>query len=140
MDSRSIPEIVFDQSIGDIFALRIAGNIVNKEILASMEYGTKYAGAKLIVIMGHTQCGAVEAVHKGVRGGSLSPIIDIIRVAQEQKPESSIDNLALRNVDNMVQRVVEESAVIREMVANKEVVLVGALYDLESGVVKFSSI
>ncbi len=146
MDSRSIPEIVFDQSVGDIFTLRVAGNIVNKAMLGSIEYGTKYAGAKLIVVMGHTQCGAVEAACKGIREGNLPSIIDVItpavtKIASYEKKDCSnttfVTQIARQNVHNMMQMITKESPVIAQLVANKKVAIVGAMHDLASGVVTF---
>jgi carbonic anhydrase len=148
MDSRSIPELVFDQSIADILTLRVAGNVVNKDMLASMEYATKYLGAKLIVIMGHTHCGALKAACKDVQGGNLSYVLDAIQPAvngiehtskQERVCDdaSVITDIALQNVVNMMQLVVQESTIIRDMIARKEIAIVGALHDLESGIVSF---
>jgi len=146
MDSRSIPEIIFDLSVGDIFTLRVAGNIVNKEMVGSIEYATKYAGAKLIVVMGHMQCGAVEAACKGIKDGNLSYIIDAItpavndiasQSAKDCDDTSFVTKIAWQNVRNMIQLILQESPVIAEMVARKEIAIVGAMHDLALGVVNF---
>ncbi len=148
MDSRSIPAIIFDQSIADIFTLSVAGNVVNNDMLASMEYATKYVGVKLIVIMGHTHCGAIVSACTGVQGGNLSYVLDAIQpavkaVVDKSKREQACDdtavitNIALQNVENMMQLVMQGSPIIRDMIARKEIALVGALHDLESGIVSF---
>jgi carbonic anhydrase len=148
MDSRSIPEIVFDQSIADIFTLRVAGNVVNKDMLASMEYATKHVGTRLIVIMGHTHCGAIKAACKDVQGGNLAYVLDAIQPAVKAKKYKSkqyslcddtsvITEIASQNVANMMQVVLQESTIIRDMIARKEIAMVGAIHDLESGIVTF---
>lgn len=149
MDSRSIPEIVFDQSVGDIFTLRIAGNVVNDEMIASLEYATKHSGSKLIVIMGHTQCGAIQAACKEVTVGYLQALVHAIEPAvamvKEQSPEQELDcddattinNIAWQNVRNMRARVIQKSATIRELLSQGKIKIVGALHNLETGVVTF---
>jgi carbonic anhydrase len=149
MDSRSIPEIVFDQTVADVFTLRVAGNVVNDDMLASLEYATKYSGAKVIVIMGHTQCGAIKAACAGQMTGNLKSLDQTIELAiatiQEQMPNEPLDctnavivkNIAIQNVRNMIMRVIERSDVIRELIAQGSIKMVGALHDLESGVVTF---
>ena len=147
MDSRSAPEIIFDQSIGDIFTLRVAGNIVNDAMLASLEYATKHSGSKLIVIMGHTQCGAIEAVCKGGLSGNLKTLAHAIEPAvmligkQHKQLNCSDDNItreiAMQNVRNMVAHVIKGSEVIRTLLAQKKIKIVGALHNLKTGVVTF---
>lgn len=149
MDSRSIPELIFDQTIGDIFILRVAGNVVNKEILASLEYATKYSGSKLIVIMGHTQCGAVKAVCAGGLSGNLESLVHAIepaiatirkKIHHEQlncTDSEIVKNIAMQNVRNMIKHVLNGSSVVRELITQRTIEIVGALYDLESGVVTF---
>lgn len=149
MDSRSIPEIVFDQTIADIFTLRVAGNVVDTDILASLEYATKHVGSKVIVIMGHTQCGAVEAACKGGATGNLvslihqiNPAVEIVKKSSPDKKldcadESTITQIAMQNVLNMVAKVEKESPVIRELIVQGKVKIVGALHNLKTGVVTF---
>lgn len=149
MDSRSVPEMVFDQSIADIFTLRIAGNIVSDEVLASMEYGTKHAGAKLIVVMGHTQCGAVKAACQAVDKEGLKPLIDTIEPAvamvKKQKNINDIDcndaatteAITIQNVRNMKVRVLEGNPVVKQLIANGDIKIVGALHNIATGVVAF---
>lgn len=147
MDSRSAPEIIFDQSIGDIFTLRVAGNVVNAEMLASLEYATKHSGSKLIVIMGHTQCGAIEAVCKGGLEGNLKTLTNAIDpavklIAKQHKQLDCGDDaitreIAMQNVRNMIARVTKGSSVICELLAQKKIKIVGALHDLKTGIVTF---
>lgn len=149
MDSRSVPEIIFDQSIADIFTLRVAGNVINDEMLASFEYATKHAGSKLIVIMGHTQCGAIQAVCKGGLKGNLESLARAIEPAVEmikkEIPDMEFDcgdtaitsDIALQNVRNMKAKVIHRSKVIRKLLSSGEIKIVGALHDLETGVVTF---
>ncbi len=149
MDSRSVPEIIFDQSIGDIFTLRIAGNVINDEILASFEYATKHAGAKLIVVMGHTQCGAIEAVCKGGLKGSLKSLAHAIDPAKKMIRKEAdngpldcsnteiITDIAMQNVRNMKSRVIQESTVIQKLISKGKIKIVSALHDLKTGIVTF---
>jgi carbonic anhydrase len=149
MDSRSIPELVFDQSIADIFTLRVAGNIVNDAMIDSLEYATKHSGAKLIVIMGHTQCGAIKAVCDNVSNEYLEALIHAIEPAvtmiKVQSPNKQLDcsddavikEIALQNVRNMKELVIKKSPVIRTLLAQGSIKMVGALHNLESGVVTF---
>lgn len=149
MDSRSIPEIVFDQTIADIFTLRVAGNVVNDDMLASLEYATKHSGAKVIVIMGHTQCGAIKAACAREMVGNLKYLDHTIElaIATVQKQSSNkrldcsdstvINEIAMQNVRNMMRRVMKGSPVIKELISQGSVKMVGALHDLETGVVTF---
>ena len=149
MDSRSVPEIIFDQSIADIFTLRVAGNVINDEMLASFEYATKHAGAKLIVIMGHTQCGAIQAVCEGGLSGNLEslahaiePAVDMIKKQTSDEPidcrnTNTTTIIAMQNVRNMKSRIVDESKVIKKLISEGEIKIVGALHNLETGVVTF---
>jgi len=149
MDSRSIPELVFDQSIADIFTLRVAGNVVNDDMVASIEYATKIVGAKLIVIMGHTKCGAIKAACSGGATGNIKALVANIKPAVAEVKEQSADTqldcaddatikkIAIQNVRNMKARLTKDSAVVRELIANGSVKLVGALHDLDTGVVTF---
>lgn len=152
MDSRSIPELIFDQTIADIFTLRVAGNIINDDMLASLEYATKHSGSKLIVIMGHTQCGAIHAACAGAKmsgkleclAAAIKPAIDVVKEHQQHAlncdNEDTMRAIALQNVRNMILRVIEGSEIIRELVANGSVKIVGALHDLKTGVVTFEQI
>jgi len=149
MDSRSVPELIFDQSIADIFTLRVAGNVINDEMLASFEFATKHAGSKLVVIMGHTQCGAIQAVCEGGLSGNLESLANAIEPAiemvKQQTPDNQLDcsdndtitNIAMQNVRNMKQQVIQKSKVIQTLLKNGDVKIVGALHDLATGIVSF---
>ncbi|TVQ64504.1 MAG: carbonic anhydrase [Phycisphaerales bacterium] len=147
IDSRTAPETVFDQGIGDVFSPRIAGNYANADILGSMEFATKVAGARLIVVLGHTECGAVKGACDDVRLGNLTTVIEAIRPAVE-----SVDNVrGERNSGNKqfvlaateanVRRTVTEiranSEILRELERTGAIKVVGAMYDIGSGDVVF---
>ncbi len=149
MDSRSVPEIIFDQEIADIFTLRVAGNITNDDMIESLEYATKYAGSKLIVIMGHTYCNAIRVVCEGNLSGnfqSLAHAIDpAVETIKKQNPGKQLDcnddnttkDIAMQNVRNMISRVIKGSDIIQTLLTKGTIKIVGALHDLESGVVTF---
>ncbi|MBS1970754.1 MAG: hypothetical protein JSU04_10620 [Bdellovibrionales bacterium] len=147
LDSRVPPEIVFDQGIGEIFVARVAGNIENDDILGSMEFGTAVTGAKLIVVMGHTKCGAVKGACQNVKLGFLTGVLDKIQpaVAQVKKsnpkfnPESydDIDHVSEANVRMTVENIRKKSKIIRDLEAQNKILIVGAMYDISSGKVNF---
>ncbi len=147
LDSRTQPEYVFDQGIGDIFVARVAGNFVNDDILGSLEFATKLAGAKLIVVLGHTECGAVMGACDGVQLGLLTATLANINPAvkavqgdytprNSQNPEF-VQAVAEMNVQLTLQKLRDRSVVLREMIDQGEVGLVGAMYDVSSGKVTF---
>lgn len=141
IDSRVPAEIVFDQGIGDIFSARVAGNIVNEDILGSIEYACKVAGSKIVVVMGHTKCGAVTAACQHVELGNITALLSKIKPAVEAiKPtetQESIEEVSVKNVQNSIETIKEKSAILREMEANNEIEIVGAIYSVESGKVEF---
>jgi len=147
MDSRSAPEIIFDQGIGDIFTIRVAGNVINSDILGSMEFGTQVAGAKLIVVLGHTRCGAVQAACQGDQLGHLSGLLQkiqpaVTRTETHLKTTSCsdpklVDAIAEQNVMNIVQQIPQESPIIANLLKNKKINIVGAMYDISTGEVTF---
>lgn len=147
LDSRIPPEIVFDQGIGDLFVARVAGNFVNDDILGSLEFATKLAGAKLIVVMGHTECGAVKGACDGAQLGLLTATLANINpavkgVKGEFTPRSSknkkfVHAVSELNVHLTMQKLRERSVVLREMLDKGEVVMVGAMYDVSTGKVVF---
>lgn len=149
IDSRVSSEIIFDQGIGDIFSIRIAGNFVNKDILGSMEFACKLAGTPLIVVLGHTSCGAVKGACDHAQLGNLTGMLDKIMPAVDAVTEPAdaqvrnsknidfVNNVAEKNVGLNIQRILSESPVIAEMVENKEVEIVGAMYDIKTGAVSF---
>lgn len=145
MDSRGPVEIILDQGIGDIFSLRVAGNVLNEDIVGSMEYGTKVIGAKMIVVMGHTQCGAVEASCKSVKLGNLTGLLNQIKPAVETVAGSKkinctpevVDRIARQNVIDMITNLRHRSKIIDELAANKSIAIVGAMQNLRTGKVSF---
>jgi len=146
IDSRVPPELVFDQGVGDIFTARVAGNFVNTDILGSMEFATAVAGSKLIVVLGHTECGAVKGACDRVEMGNLTHTLGNLApalYAVETEGERSSQNedfvhaVTEENVRLNVQNILERSQVIRDQVENGEVKVIGALHDVSTGTVTF---
>ena len=148
MDSRSIPDIIFDQSIGNIFVARVAGNLISPNILGSVEYATKYAGSKLVVIMGHTQCGAVTAACENVEASkNLTALVRQIRpavVSVEKRDHETncadpnlINAIAKQNVINQIAKLRANSSVLNDLLAQKKIKAVGAMHDLRTGKLTF---
>ena len=144
IDSRVPAELVFDQGIGDIFSVRIAGNVVNEDILGSMEFACKLAGSKIVVVMGHTRCGAVNGACQHVEMGNLTPLLKKIEPAVKKiQPEGNIteradiEKVTVENVKIAIDEIREKSAVLSEMEKNGDIEIVGALYSVESGEVEF---
>jgi len=147
IDSRVPPEIIFDAGIGDIFSARVAGNFVNDDILGSMEFACKVAGSKLIVVLGHTHCGAVKGACDNVELGLLTGMLANLRPAVEATTEPSaaaertsanaafVRAVTLRNVALTTRAIRERSQVLRELEESGAIQIVGALYDVESGAV-----
>jgi len=147
IDSRTSAELIFDQGLGDVFSVRIAGNIVNEDILGSMEFGCKVAGAKIIVVLGHTKCGAIKGACDNVELGNLTGLIAKIKPAVDQEMTTKemrnssnaafVENVAELNVALSVKNILLKSAIISEMVKNDEIGIVGGLHDISTGEVKF---
>ena len=146
IDSRVPAEVVFDQGIGDIFSARVAGNVVNDDILGSMEFACKLAGSKLIVVLGHSSCGAVGGACKGVKLGNLSgllekiqPSVDLVNTTTPLNQSDFIQQVAEANVARVVQEIRAKSPVLKELFAQGDVGIVGAMYSVETGKVTFQS-
>ena len=149
IDSRVSAELVFDQGLGDIFSIRIAGNFSNVDILGSMEFGCKLAGTKLVVVLGHTSCGAIKGACDHARLGNLTALINKIEPAvdavTEPKDESQrnsqnlefVDKVAEKNVLLTINNIRQHSPVLAEMEDNGEIKIVGAMYDISTGEVVF---
>ena len=147
IDSRTSAELIFDQGLGDVFSVRIAGNIVNEDILGSMEFGCKVAGAKIIVVLGHTKCGAVKGACDNVALGNLTGLIAKIKPAVEQESVTSenrnssnsvfVENVAELNVSLSVKNILLKSPIIADMVKNGDIGIVGGIHDIATGEVKF---
>ena len=149
IDSRVSSELIFDQGLGDIFSIRIAGNFVNDDILGSMEFACKLAGTRLIVVLGHTGCGAVKGACDDAKLGNLTTLLGKIKpaVIAVSSPEDVslrnssnsvfVDNVAIKNVELTIDRILNESDVLSEMKRNGEIQIVGAMYDVKTGIVNF---
>ncbi len=147
IDSRTSAELIFDQGLGDIFSVRIAGNIVNTDILGSMEFACKVAGSKLIVVLGHTKCGAVKGACDHVEMGNLTELLSKIQPAVYQEKETKkdrtsanytfVENVAEINVKRSVKSIIERSYILEQMVENGTIGVVGAMYNIETGNVEF---
>jgi carbonic anhydrase len=144
IDSRTSAELIFDQGLGDIFSIRIAGNVLNDDIVGSMEFACKVAGSKLIVVLGHSGCGAVKGACDGVELGKLTGLLRKIRPAVELTKKGGglsgaelIQQVAEKNVELVVREVRESSQVLDEMIAEGQVGIVGAMYSVQSGTIQF---
>ena len=147
IDSRTSAELIFDQGLGDVFSVRIAGNIVNTDILGSMEFACKVAGSKLIVVLGHTKCGAVKGACDHVEMGNLTELLSKIQPAVYQEKTTSenrnssnstfVENVAEINVKRNVKNIIERSFVLEQMIENGEIGIVGAMHNIETGEVSF---
>jgi len=147
IDSRTPAEIIFDKGIGDVFNARIAGNFVNTDILGSMEFATKVSGAKLILIMGHTNCGAIKSAVDNVQLGNITALLSNIKPAVESvtgvpgdrtsKNAKFVEAVAKQNVLLAKKNITDKSPIIKEMVTAAQVMIVGCMYDLETGAVTF---
>lgn len=147
IDSRTSAELIFDQGLGDIFSIRIAGNVVNDDILGSMEFACKIAGSKLIVVLGHTKCGAITGACDNVQMGNLSTLLNKIqpsvyferttRENRNAKNPEFVEKVARIQVKRSVESIVEQSIILREMIEKNEIGLIGAIYDVETGQVEF---
>lgn len=144
IDSRVPAELVFDQGIGDIFSVRVAGNIINEDVLGSMEYGCKVAGSKIVVVMGHSKCGAVTAACNNVELGNITPLlkkikpaVDFVRSEKKEMTDKDIEDVSVQNVHLSIDRIRKESAILSEMEKNGEIEIVGASYNVSTAEVEF---
>ena len=147
-DSRTTVELIFDQNLGDIFSVRLAGNIASIKAIGSLEFSCKYLGSKLVVVMGHSNCGAIKAACDHYKGGNIGEIIELIdpAVALEKtitdKRDSSndafVERVCFHNVEVQMERILKRSPFLTDMIEKKEIGLVGAVYNLASGEVEFN--
>lgn len=147
IDSRTSAELIFDQGLGDVFSIRLAGNVVTEDVLGSMEFACKLAGAKLVVVLGHSKCGAITGACDGVRLGNLTSLLDLVRPAVELertvtdgrdgRNAAFVAKVTRLHVERGVEAVIAGSPVLREMIERGEIGLIGALYDIETGRVAF---
>ncbi len=149
IDSRTSTELIFDQGLGDIFSVRIAGNVLNEDILGSMEFACKLAGAKMIVVLGHTQCGAIKGACDHKEMGHLTSLLNKIKPAVDSEKtvktnrDSSnsefVEKVSEINVQLTVNAIVNRSPILSEMIKNGEVGIVGGIYDVSTGAVEFKN-
>lgn len=147
IDSRTSAELIFDQGLGDIFSVRIAGNIINEDILGSMEFGCKVAGSKIIVVLGHTKCGAVKGACDHVEMGNLTALLTKIRPAVDDETQTKenrnsgnpdfVENVSVINVKRTVKSIMERSPILKEMIEKGEIGIVGGTHDITTGEVDF---
>ncbi|MGK9120025.1 carbonic anhydrase family protein [Olivibacter jilunii] len=147
IDSRTSAELIFDQGLGDVFSIRVAGNVVNEDVLGSMEFGCKVAGAKIIVVLGHTKCGAIKGACDHVEMGNLTALLSKIRPAVDEeltikenrssKNSEFVERVSAINVNRSVKSVIERSPILKEMIESGEIGIVGGIHDITTGVVTF---
>ena len=147
IDSRTSAELIFDQGLGDIFSVRIAGNIINEDILGSMEFGCKVAGSKIIVVLGHTKCGAVKGACDHVEMGNLTalltkihPAVDDENTVTENRNSGNaefVEKVSTINVKRTVRAIMERSPILKEMIEAGQIGIVGGTHDIATGEVIF---
>ncbi|MBC7874168.1 MAG: carbonic anhydrase [Ferruginibacter sp.] len=143
MDSRTSSELIFDQGLGDIFSIRVAGNIVNDDILASIEYAVKYVGSKVLMVLGHTECGAIKSAKQRVEDGHITALLSRIQPAISKallKAETNHlfdDNVAYANVENSLEEIITRSEIIRQLFEKGDIGIVGGVYSIDNGQVDF---
>ncbi|MCK5087798.1 MAG: hypothetical protein KAQ90_09770 [Melioribacteraceae bacterium] len=150
IDSRIPTDIIFDKKIGDLFNVRIAGNIVNEDILGSMEFACKLSGAKLILVLGHTECGAVKGACENAQLGNLTGLLKKLEpalnsvstspdVERSSKNKDFVNDVALKNIELTIEQIKQQSPVLNEMLQKNEIDIAGAMYKVETGEVEFLS-
>lgn len=147
IDSRVSNELIFDIGLGDVFSARVAGNVVNDDVLGSLEYACKHAGAKLIVVLGHSNCGAVKAACDYVESGNITQLLRKIQLAVESeqtvtenrtsKNDEFVAKVTDINITFSVEQILQRSEILAEMWRKEEIEIVGATYDVKTGAVNF---
>lgn len=147
IDSRTSAELIFDQGLGDIFSCRIAGNILNDDIIGSMEFACKVAGVKLIMVLGHTECGAIKGACDDVKMGKLTGLLKKIKPAIKAEKHTKskrnsenvnfVGNVASINVKNTLKDITKKSSIIKTMHKKGQIAIIGGMYDVATGVVDF---
>lgn len=144
IDSRAAPEVVFDQSVGDIFTARVAGNIVNEDILGSLEYAAVHGGSRVVVVLGHTGCGAVKAACDSHVEGNITTLLEKIKPSvaaskvtgeRNSKNKAFVSDVTELNVKDAIQTIRQKSSILNDLEAKGKIKIVGAIYDTGSGVV-----
>jgi carbonic anhydrase len=147
IDSRTSAELIFDQGLGDLFSVRIAGNIINEDVLGSMEFACKIAGSKIIVVLGHSKCGAIKGACDHVEMGNLTALLTKIRPAVDDEttvkenrnsgnPEF-VEKVATINVKRAMKAIPERSPILKELAESSKIRIVGGTHDITTGVVTF---
>lgn len=147
IDSRTSAELIFDQGLGDIFSIRIAGNVLNDDILGSMEYACNIANSKIIVVLGHTKCGAIISACDHIKAGYLTGLLNKIQPAIDKETTTLVDrhgqnlsyvtNVAKINVELTISQILERSSILSAMEKDGKILIVGGLYDIDTGEVAF---
>ena len=147
IDSRTSAELIFDQGLGDIFSVRIAGNIINEDILGSMEFACKLSGSKIIVVLGHSKCGAIKGACDHAEMGNLTALLAKIRPAVDDEVETKdnrnsnndvfVENVAAINVKRSIKAIMERSTILEHMILSGEIGIIGGMHDLSTGQVTF---
>lgn len=143
MDSRTSCELIFDQGLGDLFSIRVAGNVVNNDILGSLEYAIKYVGSKVLMVLGHTECGAIKSAKQGVKDGHITDLLNRIKpsiskaLLKEERYHKFEDNVAYANVENSLEEILTRSEIVKDMFEKGEIGIVGGVYNIENGEVDF---
>jgi carbonic anhydrase len=147
IDSRTSAELIFDQGLGDIFSVRIAGNIINEDILGSMEFACKLSGSKIIVVLGHSKCGAVKGACDHAEMGNLTALLAKIRPAVDDEVETKdnrnsnnavfVENVSAINVKRSIKAIMERSTILEHMILSGEIGIIGGMHDLSTGQVTF---
>jgi len=147
IDSRTSAELIFDQGLGDVFSVRIAGNIINEDILGSMEFGCKIAGSKIIVVLGHSQCGAVKGACDHVEMGNLTALLSKLQPAifdektetenRNSSNEEFVEKVSMINVKRTVEAIMQRSPILKEMIENGAISIVGGNHNISTGEVIF---
>jgi carbonic anhydrase len=149
IDSRTSAELIFDQGLGDIFSIRIAGNVVNTDIIGSLEFACKVAGSKLVVVLGHSKCGAIKGACDHVEMGNLTELLSKIQPAVYEEDSTSdkakrnsknpefVENVATINIRRSVKAIVNRSYILEQMIEAGEIAIIGAKHDLDTGQVTF---
>jgi carbonic anhydrase len=148
-DSRAPVELLFDQALGDIFSVRLAGNIASDKAIGSLEFGSKYLGSKLIVVMGHTSCGAVKAACDDFKDGHIGEIINFIKPSirhektvlnkddRNSKNPDFVQKINVLNVKHQIDTIIRQSDIVNDMIEARQIAIVGSIYDLATGKVNF---
>ncbi|MEO6039042.1 MAG: carbonic anhydrase family protein [Saprospiraceae bacterium] len=146
IDSRISAELVFDQGLGDIFSVRVAGNVVNEDVVGSLEFACKVAGAKIVLVLGHTRCGAVKGACDGLELGNLTALLHKIKPAvintditafNPMDEHAFVNAVAEKNVHHVMDEICQASEILNTMVQNGEIGIAGGMYDVETGRVEF---